>query len=65
MISIYKNKRSTRTNKFRQLLSKTSIQTIGDCLFTESITQKGKEMRVRTKERKEFLENTKKYLERK
>ena len=42
MISIYKSKRDTRINGFRQLLSKTSIRIIEDRLFTKSTTQEGK-----------------------
>ena len=42
MIQIYQNKRSTRVNGFRQLLSKTNIQIIEDRLFIKPITQKEK-----------------------
>ena len=62
MISTYEDKRSIRTNEFRQLLSKTSIQIIGDYISTKSITQKGKEMRMRIKREGELPENTKKHL---
>ena len=62
MVPTHKNKRDTRANEFRQLLSKTSIQIIGDYLFTKSTTQKEKEMRVEIKKRKEFPKNTKKHL---
>ena len=62
MIPTYKNKRSTRTNEFRQLLPKTNTQIIGDYLFTKSTTQKEKKMRVGTQKRRELLRDTKKHL---
>ena len=62
MTSTYKNKRNIRVNGLHQLLSKTSIQIIGDCLFTKLTIQKEKEVRVKIKKRGEFLKNTKEYL---
>ena len=62
MISIHENKEGTRTNELRQLLPQISIQTIGDYLSTKSTSQKEEEMRVETKKRKKFLENTEKYF---
>ena len=62
MISTYKNKRSTRTNRLRQLLPKTSIQIIGDDLSTKSTTQKEKKMKMKIKRRRKFLKNTKEHF---
>ena len=57
MISIYKSKRSTKSNKLYKLLSKTDIQIIEDSLFTKSTTQKEKKIRMKTTKRKKFLIN--------
>ena len=65
MIPIYKSKRSTRTDEFRQLLPKTDIQTIEYYLFTKLITKKEKEMKVKIKKRRKFSKNTKKYFRKK
>ena len=65
MIPIYKNKRNIRTDGLRQLLSQVSIRTIEDNLFTKSIIQKRKKMKMKTKERKKLLINNKKHIEEK
>ena len=62
MISIHENKRSTRTNELRQLLSQINIRTIEDDLFTKSITQKRKEIRVKTKKRRKLSTNNKVHI---
>ena len=57
MTSIYKNKRSIESNELYKLLSQTNIQVIENSLFTKSIIQKEKEMKMKTKERRKFLIN--------
>ena len=57
MTSTYEGKRDTKSNGLHKLLPQTDIQTIGNSLFTKSITQKRKEMKMRTKERGKFLIN--------
>ena len=65
MVSIHQNKRSIEPNELRKLLSQTNVQTIGDNLFTESTTQKGKKMEMKTKKRRKLPVNNQKHIERK
>ena len=65
MISIYKNKESTESNRLRKLLLQTDTQIIGDSLFTELIIQKRKKIRIRIKRRRKFLTNNQKHLRKK
>ena len=65
MTSIYKDKRSIESDGLRKLLSQTNTQTIENNLFTKSITQKRKEMKMETEERKKFLINNRKHFEKK
>ena len=55
MTPSHKNKRSTKSNGLRKLLLQISIQTIENSLFTKSITQKRKEMKIKTKRERKFL----------
>ena len=65
MTSTHEGKESTKSNGLRQLLLQTGIQTIGSSLFTELITQKEKEMKMRVKGRRKFLINSQKHIGRK
>ena len=65
MTSIYKSKEGIKLDGLRKLLPKTNTQVIGDNLPTKSTIQERKKMRVRTKERRKFLTNNQKHLERK
>ena len=65
MISIYKNKRSTESNRLYKLLLQTDIQVIGNSLFTKSTIQKEKKMKMGTKGKEEFLINNQEHLEKK
>ena len=64
MVSIHKDKRSIESDELYKLLLQINIQTIGDSLFTKSITQKRKKMEMRTKERRKFLISNRKHIER-
>ena len=55
MISTYKDKESIESNKLCKLLPQTNIQTIGNSLFTKSITQKRKKIKMKTEERGKLL----------
>ena len=55
MTSIYKDKRSIKSNGFYELLSQVNIQVIEDNLFTKLITQKRKKMKVKTKKEEKLL----------
>ena len=57
MTSIHKDKEDIKSYEFCKLLSQTGIQIIGSNLFTKLITQKRKEIKMKTKERKKFLIN--------
>ena len=57
MISTYKNKESTESDGLYKLLLQVDTQIIENNLFTKSITQKEKEMKMKTKEKRKFLIN--------
>ena len=65
MISIYKNKKSIKSNELYKLLLQTDIQTIEDDLSTKSITQKEKKMKMKIKEERKLLINNKEHFKRK
>ena len=57
MTSTYEDKKSIEPDGLCKLLPQTDIQVIGDSLFTKLITQEEEEMKMKTKERREFLIN--------
>ena len=57
MIPTHESKRDTKLDGFCKLLLQTNISVIGNNLFTKSITQKEKKIKIRTKERRKLLES--------
>ena len=57
MISIYEDKRDTKSDELYKLLLQTSIQVIENSLSTKSITQKEKEMKMKIIEKRKFSIN--------